>query len=291
MIKLTDFCGEIEMFDKSIFHTEEAFEAFKRKIENGTKQVSIVHQKITNKDGRVLYRFLGTNSSVIGGTQNMIFNTFDGLTDSDMTAIGNLDSESGMNLDTVSKYLGNTRKIFGFGIGNDGAHGEIIYPVKRHTKGYDITKLHAFNSINTGLEVVADNFSKYAFRHKTNDGYAQYYLKKATPKFSNINVNNQLLPDNPDTSYHGNAEVMSRVVYNFKIEANEVLPFWGYKTGSTQGCTINSIMLFAGRPCEVQVGGTVHQTYRDIICTHKINFTTWPIKDTQLEFEYALYYV
>ena len=275
------------------FKTPEAREHFLKSIDKNKSVVGILHQKITNSKGEELWQFIGGNATLIGGTQNIVQNTFTNVQASQLTTIQNIDSEPGMNVPAVSRYLSQNRLIFGFAVGHDGAALQQVYPVKRHTKGYRVGQMMAFQSMTAALDNPVDNYKKYALRSTATNGEIQYYVKLINPTVANISIDSeQTLPNNPDIAYHGNSNVMTRVTFDIRISPEELVSWWGATYGTTEGGYMNSIMLVAGRSCELSEGGQTIQTFRDLICTNKVNFENKPIKNAKVEiFSYELYYV
>ena len=275
------------------FYTEE--EAKYVKSVNGKKNViATVHRKLLKADGTELYEFLGGNATVIGGTQLIIQNTFAGITPSMVTTIDPLDKEASLNVTTVTKYLDNIRRIFGFGIGMDGATGKSLNTIARHTKGYELSKLYAFKTMIADplVDDVIENVKKYSLRSvDVSTNTSLYYIKKVSPILTNITMDGTQLPNNPTINYTGGGDIRSKVTLNLRIEEDELKDWYGYKFGTTDGATINSIILFAGRNCETVINGNTINTYRDIIATNKINVTDIPINNTSIDFIYTLYYV
>ena len=292
--KLKEFvhCGNSKR-NINVFKTQEAANYVENAKKNNKSVIGIVHRQICNQDGNVIWEFLGHNDTLIGGTQNTVLNTYANLDKSKMTTIASMDSESGMNLDTVSRYLTTNRLIFGIAVAHDGASLLQEAVVKRHSKGYTNGKLMAFQSLTAGLDNPEENFKKYALRNTATNGEIQYFIKKVTPKFDNITVDTEVvIPNNPDAQYQGNSDIMTRVTIDISISPEELVAWWGATYGTTEGGYFNSFMLVAGREAEVSVGGRSYQTYRDIICTNKINFLNKPIKNAKVEkFSYELYYV
>lgn len=291
MTKIRDVisCGD----NLGIFKTEEARKYFEESQDKKKNVIGILHRKITNSKGEDLWEFLNGNATLIGGTQNIVNNTFANVNPTQLTEIANIDSEVGLNLTTPTRFLNNNRLIFGFAVAHDGAALAQVFPVKRHTKGFRSGQLMAFQSINPALDNPVENYKKYALRSIAGNGEVQYFIKLITPKIDNISITTEnRLPNNPDTAYHGNSDVMTRVSLDIRITPEELVSWWGANYGTTEGGYMNSIMLVAGRNCEVNEGGQTINTWRDLICTNKVNFENKPIKNTKVEmFEYELYYV
>ena len=294
MNEITELRDVISTSDStSGFKTKEAKDHFIKSKDKSKGVVGILHQKITNKDGKEMWKFVGGNDTLIGGTQNIVQNTFANVQQSQLTTIQSMDTEPGMNLTAVSRYLSTNKLIFGFAVGHDGAALQQVYPVKRHTKGYRVGQMLAFQSITASLDNPVENYKKYAVRSIATNGEVQYFVKLLTPTIANISVDSELaLPNNPDTAYHGNSDVMTRVTFDIRISPEELVSWWGATYGTTEGGYMNSIMLVAGRACEVVENGQTINTFRDIICTNKINFINKNIKNSKVEiFSYELYYV
>ena len=288
VIKEINFCGT-----GGIFKTKEAKEYFFEAMKKGKNIVGIIHRELIDSKGNKLWEFVGHNDTLIGGTQNFVLNIYDNMDKTNVTNINNIESEPGINTTTVSKYLSDKRMIFGIAVAHDGATLLQEEVVKRHTKGYTNGKLMAYQSIAASLDNPEENYKKYALRSTSSNGEIQYFVKLITPKIDNISLDSEAnLPHNPDNAYHGNSDVMTRVTINFSITPEELVAWWGATYGTTEGGYMNSIMLVAGRPCEVIENGKTLQTYRDLICTNKSNFENKPIKNTKLErYSYELYYV
>lgn len=261
-------------------------------IDSVEKAQGIIHTnvnvEIRKKDGTTLFRDLGSNASLIGGVQDYVKNLWN-IQTSDLLTFPNLDSEfTGL---PSPVYTSDRRVIFGYGIGIDGASGSTIYPVKRHTKGYDKDKLIAFNTVNTGLDDITTNLNKYVFR--VVDGTdALYYIKKIVPEYKCITAKGKVkLPDNPTVNYSGAEDVRAHCRIRSTIEKDEAVRWFGKKYGTTDSSHINSIILFAGRPCTVSISGQQYTTYRDIIATNKINFKNIELNDTEVVITYDIYFV
>lgn len=260
------------------------------KLKFGANGIDDTHVVVTirKKDGTELFRDLGGNVSLIGGIQDYVKNMW-GIQSSDLIAIGNLDSEfTGL---PTPNYTGNERRIFGYGLATDGASGSTVHVVKRHSKGYDKDKLISFVTVNTALDDKNTNMDKYAFRVE-DAGDTLYYIKKIVPEYSVISAKAKTkIPDNPDTYYNGIEDVRAQCRIRTTVEKDECIRHFGKKYGTTDGAHFNSIILFAGRPCTVTVGGQSYTTYRDIIATNKINFKNIQLNDTEVVITYDIYFV
>lgn len=288
LIKEYTFVGE-----GNAFKTLEAKKAFEDAKKKGKSIVGILHREVCNTDGKKIWEFLNTNDTLIGGTQNIVLNTYGNLDKANVTQITNMDSESGINPTSVTNYTSNNRVIIGVAIGHDGSDLLQEHVVKRHSKGYTTGKLMAFQSMEETLDDPVENYKKYALRSVASNGEIQYFVKLVNPRIDNISLDTENnLPNNPDTNYHGNSDVMTRVSIDFSITPEELVAWWGTSYGSTDGGYMNSVMLVAGRPAVVNEKGNSHNTYRDLICTNKSNFENKPIKNAKVEkFSYELYYV
>ena len=288
VIKEVTFCGA-----EKAFKTRQAKEYFEKQKEKGVRSVGIIHRKILREDGSEMWEFVGHNDTLIGGTQNLVLNNYANLDKTNITLINNIESEAGMNPTTVSRYLSDNRVIFGLAVACDGAVLLQEEVVKRHSKGFTSGKLMAFQSLTPSLDDVEANYKKYALRSMASNGEAQYYVKLIKPRIDNISLDTeQNLPNYPDTAYHGNSDVMTRVSIDISISEEEFVSWWGATYGTTEGGFINSFMLVAGRPCEVVEGSKTITTYRDIICVRKSNFENKAIKNARVEkYSYELYYV
>lgn len=260
------------------------------KLKFGANGIDDTHVVVTirKKDGTELFRDLGGNVSLIGGIQDYVKNMW-GIQSSDLITIGNLDSEfTGL---PTPNYTGNERRIFGYGLATDGASGSTVHVVKRHSKGYDKDKLISFVTVNTALDDKNTNMDKYAFRVE-DAGDTLYYIKKIVPEYSVISAKAKTkIPDNPDTNYNGIEDVRAQCRIRTTVEKDECIRHFGKKYGTTDGAHFNSIILFAGRPCTVTVGGQSYTTYRDIIATNKINFKNIQLNDTEVVITYDIYFV
>lgn len=287
-IKEFTVCG-----GEGTFKSQEARDFFNKARKEGKTSVGIIHKEITREDGTKLWEYVGHNDTLIGGTQNLVLNNYANLDKTNVTLINNIESEAGMNPTTVSRYLSDNRVIFGLAVACDGAVLMQEEVVKRHSKGFISGKIMAFQSIATSLDDVEANYKKYALRSLASNGEAQYFIKLINPKIDNISIDSENnLPNYPDTAYHGNSDVMTRVTIDINITAEEFMGWWGATYGATEGGFMNSFMLVAGRPCEVVEGGKTIITYRDIICVRKSNFENKPIKNAKVEkYSYELYYV
>lgn len=287
-IKEYTVCG-----GENAFKSKEAREYFIKTRNKGKNSVGIVHRQITREDGTKLWEFIGHNDTLIGGTQNLVLNNYANLDKTNVTLINNIESEAGMNPTTVSKYNSDNRVIFGLAVACDGAVLMQEEVVKRHSKGFTSGKLMSFQSLATSLDDVEANYRKYALRSIASNGEAQYFVKLINPKIDNISIDSENnLPNYPDTAYHGNSDVMTRVTIDISITPDELVGWWGSTYGTTEGGYMNSFMLVAGRPCEVVESGKTITTYRDLICVRKSNFENKPIKNAKVEkYSYELYYV
>lgn len=264
------------------------------KKQTGKNVIATVHRKLTRADGTEMFEFLGGNATVLGGTQLIVQNTFIGITNSMLTQIDTLDKDPALNVSAVSKYLSDVRRIFGFGVGMDGGISNTVYPVKRHSKGYETSKLYAFKTMIADplVDDVVENFKKYSIRSvDTSTNTSLYYIKKIVPVLSNVTIYGEQVPNNPTVNYSGKYDIRSKVTLNLRIEEDELTDWYGYKNGTKDGAIINSIILFAGRNCETVINGTTVDTYRDVIATNKINVVGIPLNNTSIDFIYTLYYV
>lgn len=248
-----------------------------------------VSVEIRKKDGSILFEDLGENASLIGGVQDYVKNYWN-IQSSDLLTINNLDSEFTSGLDTPT-FTSDRRQVFGFGIGIDGAIGGTINAVKRHSKGYELDKLVAFRCVNTGLDTVSASMDKYALRVQ-DTGDSLYYIKKFVPEYKVVSAKSKAtIPDNPDTNYNGLEDVRAHCRIRTKIEKGEASRWFGKKQGTTDNTHFNSIILFAGRPCTVNIASQSFNTYRDIIACNKINFKTIDLVDTEVIITYDIYFV
>lgn len=259
----------------------------------GNFLLTALSRKITTKDGRELWKYENSNALLLGGAQNIIKNTFYNISKNDMTEITPLDNEPGLNFaaDNIT-YKNENRVIFGYGIVNDGVVGLNESPVLKYQKGYSMNNLIAFQTINTHDDDVIEMHKKYAMRHvDTGTGYSMYYIKKVQTNLENITVDGNKLPNNPNENYNGKLDVTSRVYFTIKIETDELLQWFGHKYGTVHGALMNGIVLFAGRPCDVTIGGKTVETFRDVIATNRVNIADIILGDTEVTCLYELYYV
>lgn len=260
------------------------------KLKFGANGIDDTHVVVTirKKDSTELFRDLGSNVSLIGGIQDYVKNMW-GIQSSDLIRIPNLDSE--FSSLPAPSYTSENRQIFGIGIATDGASGSTVHVVKRHSKGYDKNQLISFVTVNNALDDKNTNMSKYAFRVE-DSGDTLYYIKKIVPEYSVISAKGKTrVPDEPDKNYLGTEDVRAQCRIRTTIEKDECVRHFGKKYGTTDGAHFNSIILFAGRPCTVQIGGQNYTTYRDIIATNKINFKNIQLNDTEVVITYDIYFV
>ena len=253
-----------------------------------------ISKKIISKDGKELWKDLGHNVLLLGGSQTIINNTYYDISRSDLTEIRNLDSEPGMNLEASNvKYLSDRRVIFGYGLVSDGIVGMNKAPVMRWQKGYNVDKLLGFQVINVADDNPVEMHKIYAIRHvDTSNGYVIYYGKKTQINLENISSDGVRLPSNPHDSYSGKLDISSRVYFDINITKGEIERWYGLKTGTKKGAFFNGIILFAGRPCEVTINGNVITTFRDIVVTNRVNIKEEDnLGDIELTFKYELFYV
>jgi hypothetical protein len=274
------------------FYTKE--EADYVNSQEGKNVIATVHRKLIKADGTEMFEFIGGNATVLGGTQLIVQNTFAGITNSMLTQIDTLDKDPSLNITPVSKYLDDVKRIFGFGVGMDGGINNTVYPIKRHTKGYETSKLFAFKTLIADplVDDVVENVKKYTLRSvDTSTNTSLYYIKKVSPILSNVTIHGETVPNHPTANYSGKFDIRSKVTLNLRIEEDELTDWYGYKFGTKDGAIMNSIILFAGRNCESIINGTTVNTYRDVVATNKINVVSIPLNNTSIDFIYTLYYV
>lgn len=259
---------------------------------NGLKFTRI-SQLLKGKDGKELWKTVGHNALLLGGAQNIIDNTYYNISRADLTEITPLDREPGMNIEATNvKYTSDKRVIFGYGLVNDGVVGLNEAPVMKWQKGYNIEHLLGFQAINLADDDPVEMHKTYAMRHvDTANNYAIYYAKKMQINLENITTNGMKLPNNPHDSYSGKLDISSRVYFDINIDKNEMMKWFGIKYGTKQGALLNGIVLFAGRPCEVTINGTVINTFRDVIVTNRVNISDVTLGNTELTYKYELFYV
>lgn len=247
--------------------------------------VSIIIRK---KDGTELFRDLGSNSTLVGGVQEYVKNMW-GIQSSDLLAVPNLDSEF-TNL-PVPTYTSNQRVIFGYGLGIDGTYGNAVNVVKRHDVGYKKDSLIAFQTMTASLDDPAEYHKKYALRVE-DSGDVLYYIKKIVPSYKVVSAKSKTkIPDNPHKNYAGTEDVRVWTRIKTDVDIEECKRWFGKRFGTTDNAYFNSIILFSGRPCSITINGNSYVTYRDIIATNKINFKNIPLNDSQILFNYDIYFV
>ena len=247
--------------------------------------VSVIIRK---KDGTELFKNLGPNATLVGGVQEYVKNMW-GIQSSDLLAIPNLDSEFS-NL-PVPTYSSDRRVVFGYGLGIDGTYGNAVNVVKRHDVGYKKDSLVAFQTLSTGLDDPAGFFKKYALRVE-DTGDVLYYIKKFVPEYKVVSAKSKSkVPDNPHKNYISTEDVRVWCRIKATIDVEECKRWFGKKYGTTDNAYFNSIILFSGRPCTVTVNGNTYTTYRDIVATNKINFKNIQLNDTEILFNYDIYFV
>lgn len=179
-----------------------------RTQEGHVKAVAIVDKKIVKEDGTVMYEYIGTNETLIAGTQTMVKNNFAHLNPADgLQELFRVDDNLalqkhlGWKLDTeFSDYPEERnaipRKIIGIMFGSNGASGTMEHAVNRGSKGFNYDEIVPFHrkninldnpiemqhlsSYENGLNWLTDSFDKlrlkeivdsgkYAIRVKLND--------------------------------------------------------------------------------------------------------------------------
>nr|DAX81560.1 MAG TPA: hypothetical protein [Caudoviricetes sp.] len=264
----------------------------KKQKKEGNKFLTAISQKIVDKNGRELFKPIGGNALLLGGSQNIINNIYYNMVPSEFTEIRNLDSEPGANFEGTVNYLSDKRVIFGYGIGNDGVIGLDEAPVLKYQKGYDFNKLVAFQTVPIADDNPIEMHKQYAMRHvDTGNGYVLYFIKKTPFSIENITTDGTKLPNNPHDNYNGKLDVSSRVSFNVNVTRDELIRWFGYKYNTQVGALMNSIILFAGRPAEVTIKGQKIETFRDVIATNKANIADVPLGNTNLTYLYELFYV
>ena len=266
------------------------------KVENGLTQdenLTGIHRtrvsmKIKKKDGTELFKDLGSNASLLSGVQDYVRNMWN-IQTSDLVEMQTLDSLfTGLPNPTYTK---DKRAVFGYGLGIDGAYANSINVVKRHDLGYEKDKLIAFKTISSGLDDPLENSKKYVLRVE-DTGDVHWYIKKFIPEYKVISARTKTkVPNLPNINYKRNEDVRVWCKINVSIDLEECVRWFGKKFGVSDDAYFNSIILFAGRPCTVDVNGNSISTYRDIIATNKINFKNVNLNDTVVEFQYNIYFV
>lgn len=247
--------------------------------------VSVIVRK---KDGTELFKDLGPNATLVGGVQEYVKNMW-GIQSSDLLVIPNLDSEF-QNLPTPT-YTSDRRVVFGYGLGIDGTFGNAVNVVKRHDVGYKKDSLVAFQTLASGLDDPATYYRNYAFRTEEG-GDTLYYIKKFVPEYKVVSAKSKTkVPDTPHKNYTGTEDVRVWCRIKATINIEECKRWFGKKYGTTDNAYFNSIILFAGRPCTVTINGNNHVTYRDIVATNKINFKNIQLNDSEIIFNYDIYFV
>ena len=264
----------------------------KKQREEGSKLLTAISKKIVDKNGKELFQPIASNALLLGGAQNIINNIYYNMVPSEFTEIRNLDNEPGSNFEGTVKYTSDKRVIFGYGIGNDGVVGLDEAPVIKYQKGYDLNKLVAFQTIPIADDNPVEMHKQYAMRHvDTGAGYVLYYIKKTPFSLENITTDGTKIPNNPHDNYNGKLDVTSRVSFNVQVTRDELIKWFGYKYNTQVGALMNSIILFAGRHCEVTIRGQKIETFRDVIATNRANIADVPLGNTNLTYLYELFYV
>ena len=245
---------------------------------------------LKDSNGNELFKPIGSNVTTIMGTQNIIVNSHEGVTP--VSKVDYFENEPGLNVAPVTSWTSNTYKIFAFALATDGGEAQAVYPVLRHIKGYnDLDDVPAFQVVKLAEDDPVTYLQTYVLRHVdtvNNDVY--YYLKRLVPSFKNITTDGNALPTKPN-NYTGTLDVRSVITYDILIDSEELFKWFGIIYGNTEKTFFNSIMLFAGRPCTIQIGSSTINTYREIFCTNKLNFSNKQMRDVELKFRYELYYV
>lgn len=247
-----------------------------------------VTMKITKKDGTELFRDLGPNASLLSGVQDYVKNMWN-IQSTDLVEIQTLDSQfTGL---PTPNYLKDKRQVFGFGLGIDGAYGNSVNVVKRHDLGYEKEKLIAFQTVTAGVDDLEANSKKYALRVE-DGGDVLWYIKRFVPEYIVVSARSKTkVPNLPNINYRSSEDVRVWCRINIKMNTEECIRWFGKKYGTSDNAYFNSIILFAGRPCTVEVNGKSINTFRDIIATNKINFKNENLNNKEIEFTYDIYFV
>ena len=295
-------------FEDSFLQDEKIQKIMEKNALNGIKKTKVT-MIIRNKDGRELFRDLGSNSSLIGGVQEYVKHMWQ-INDSQLVEFKNLETYYPNGATNVT-YTGSDRVVFGYGIATDGALGSSVNAVKRHSLGFSTNpskpSLIAFRLETTDLDDTSVHMQKYAFRQEvdqvisgiasTSSGTpgkkdAEYYIKKITPEYKIISAKSRTqLQNNPNDTYLATEDVRCHCRIETKIELEEAVNWFGKYKGSKDNAYFNSIILFAGKPCTETINGVAYPSFRDIIATNKINFSNIALMDTEIVFNYDIYFV
>ena len=149
----------------------------------------------------------------------------------------------------------------------------------------------AFQTVTAGVDDLDANSKKYALRVE-DGGDVLWYIKRFVPEYRVVSARSKTkVPNLPNINYRSSEDVRVWCRINIKMNTEECIRWFGKKYGTSDNAYFNSIILFAGRPCTVEVNGKSINTFRDIIATNKINFKNENLNNKEIEFTYDIYFV
>ena len=139
---------------------------------------STMYEEIKTPTGKTLFKKVGENASLIGGT-NIVANFLAGINNKNLIKIKTLDSDEYLNLSSTVESSG-LKELFGLLFMTDGAVEGTVYPVKRNSKGRDFStpnNVIPMRMMPEAEDDVINIMKKYELR-SINDGYVKYFVKK-----------------------------------------------------------------------------------------------------------------
>lgn len=252
--------------------------------------VGQLFEEVKLASGKVQFKKIGDNHTLIGGTQVALASIFG-------TELPNkvhmIDESPSLNI-LESVDLGAPPRIFGFALSTDGGSTTTVKKINRASEGFDLKYMLPFRMIRTNIDKPIDYFKDYALRSVgTHEGieYATYWLKKIKSKQAyNRTLDGDILPDYPGDTIGVETEVESVMELRFSVTKEELREHFALVEGDIDKRRMSALMLVMGVPVNVTVNGTVCQEWRKLIVTNRLNIKERNLgNEGELSFVYKIY--
>lgn len=264
----------------------------KENIGGGVRMRGQLYAKYTTKAGKEIFKKVGENTTLIGGTQRVGMMLM-GMKE-EKTKIQTLDTDGEGHVFEPAKSVTNeTPRLFGFGVSIDGVKGTTVSTVKRVSKGYNIGSLIPFRMIPKASEDPRAMLEKYAAR-ATVGNYVRYYVKKfdGMELYNRESMSGLDLPDLPHNIIGPESDVPVETVIDlrFGVSKEELREFFHLTYDNMEERRLSSISLFFGNEVITTVAGLDLTDFRNIICTNRLNFKERELGiEGDISFVYLIY--
>ena len=239
---------------------KDALEKFKKE---GKSQISFAY--IAEDDSKD-FDYIGHNEVTFGGTQAQCKFMYGNRNNNGLVAINKLDVDLGIHHTVVTEYY---NEIFGILFSTEGGDLGTQNAVRKHDKGYDLTKIIPHIIVNKADDNVTANMALYDVRVENADNTVSYYVKRPTSiTMVGMTVDGEVLTDYPSTSLTRDVDTTSVIYIEVPINNMDFAEHF-IKLGDINRRYYNSIAVLFGKKIDATVNSKTVSTHKDIIVTNK----------------------